>query len=228
MATKYGVGTSYNVGVWDPEFGWLDPGKSINSWSISQLTFDPKGTMWCVGKLGNVGVYLNNQWDDPINYDSRYTNINTAAPNPITQIYWDSQLQLWCISDSKVYFWSNGQWQDPMGTYGDMNSWELLQILNPGAEGLLWCVGQLGNVGYWNTFGDQNSEWADPASLGYTDISAWSIQQLLIPPANVSSSATYWAVGAAGNIGMYTRGQQWVDHGLMGGWSLRWLTWSPD
>jgi hypothetical protein len=222
FAGLVGIGTDGNIGMLVGD-QWADLGM-LGGQPVSALSWDhTNGCLWAVGMDGTYASWDpgSRTWDEQLNGGGAYlpeekdgdgTVVTQGFDNRIRQYYQDPQGTFWRV-----------HWNGDVDSYtpdfqithsGLLGNWTVKMVaVNPSAE--VWGVGTGGNVGQLM---DDNT-WHDYTSL----YGNWSFNVFTFDP-----NGTPWGIGTEGNVGRRDPVTgNWVDDGLVGGWTMANLYWPP-
>lgn len=160
--------------------GQNDPGNEKLLQSLTNL-------MYCVGANNNIGVWNGSKW------------VNCQCPWTVLDLVFHEN-ECWIVGTEgnvgKLDL-SNGT---ILKNYGLIGGWKIVSI-DFDANGMLWCVGQNGNVGRWNGY-----SWDDQGILD-----GWVLRSISVR--NVPALGLCWGVNTNGELGIYDFQKQgkWVN-----------------
>ena len=222
FAGLVGIGTAGNIGMVGDGV-WADFGL-IGGQPVSALSWDH--TNQCLRAVGMDGTHSSwdpgsKTWDGELNGGEEYeeeerdgdgTVVVQGYDRRIRQFYQDPEGNFWTVKwDGEVERYTS----DLQITFsGLLGNWTVKMVaVNPPTE--IWAVGTGGNIGQLM----DNNTWHDYTSL----YGNWSFNAFAFDPNGVP-----WGIGTEGNVGQLDPAtENWVDHGLVGGWTMANLYWPP-
>lgn len=207
------VGTEGNLGLSNAFISMPIEGV-IGSWPVASLCVSPHGDTYGVGLDGQFKWWnsLADEWSAggarPEDGGGLVAPINWRFDDaPAVQACWSPDGTKWAVD-------GNGRVGRAGNDVTPFGGWTV-RMLSFDQQGNIWGVGTDGNLGKLQndgTFADVTVEY-----------DSWAFNVFTFDP-----SGNAWCIGTDGNVGQWDgENGRMIDHGLVMGWTMRWLYWPP-